>query len=130
MSGRAAQASRSIQPVAVAQPRHDGEKIRKGQVLVEWDAHRTPILAEKSGLVRFKDIEIGETVKLAYVDQSRDVLNPDHTIWESISEGKDVIQLGSREINRVTEARIVFVAVDEQGRKTDLVRRARPGAAS
>ena len=40
-----------------------GEKIRKGQLLVEWDPHRTPILAEKAGTVRFKDIEIGETVR-------------------------------------------------------------------
>ncbi|MHC4100674.1 MAG: DNA-directed RNA polymerase subunit beta', partial [Planctomycetota bacterium] len=40
-----------------------GSKIRKGQTLVEWDPHRTPILAEKSGIVRFKDIEIGETVR-------------------------------------------------------------------
>ncbi|MHC4274500.1 MAG: DNA-directed RNA polymerase subunit beta', partial [Planctomycetota bacterium] len=40
-----------------------GAKIRKGQTLVEWDPHRMPILAEKSGVVRFKDIEIGETVR-------------------------------------------------------------------
>jgi DNA-directed RNA polymerase subunit beta' len=40
-----------------------GETVRKGQLLVEWDPHRTPILAEKSGIVRFKDIEIGETVR-------------------------------------------------------------------
>ncbi len=40
-----------------------GAKVRKGQSLVEWDPHRTPILAEKSGVVRFRDIEIGETVR-------------------------------------------------------------------
>ncbi len=40
-----------------------GDKAKKGQILVEWDPHRTPILAEKSGTVRFKDIEIGETVR-------------------------------------------------------------------
>ncbi len=40
-----------------------GTKVKKGQVLVEWDPHRIPILAEKSGIVRFKDIEIGETVR-------------------------------------------------------------------
>jgi DNA-directed RNA polymerase subunit beta' len=40
-----------------------GEKVKKGQLLVEWDPHRVPILAEKSGIVRFKDIEIGETVR-------------------------------------------------------------------
>ncbi|MCC6909028.1 MAG: DNA-directed RNA polymerase subunit beta' [Phycisphaerales bacterium] len=41
----------------------NGEKVRKGQVMVEWDPHRAPILAEKSGIVQFKDIEIGETVR-------------------------------------------------------------------
>jgi len=40
-----------------------GEQIRKGQVLVQWDPHRTPILAEKAGIVRFTDIELGETVR-------------------------------------------------------------------
>jgi DNA-directed RNA polymerase subunit beta' len=40
-----------------------GEKVKRGQLLVEWDPHRTPILAEKSGVVRFKDIDIGETVR-------------------------------------------------------------------
>jgi DNA-directed RNA polymerase subunit beta' len=40
-----------------------GTKVKKGQVLVEWDPHRTPILAEKSGVVKFKDIEVGETVR-------------------------------------------------------------------
>ncbi len=40
-----------------------GEKVKKGQLMVEWDPHRTPILAEKSGTVKFKDIEIGETVR-------------------------------------------------------------------
>ncbi len=41
-----------------------GEKVKKGQIIVEWDPHRAPILAEKSGLVRFKDIVHGETVRL------------------------------------------------------------------
>ncbi len=41
----------------------NGDKVRKGQVMVEWDPHRAPILAEKSGIVQFKDIEIGETVR-------------------------------------------------------------------
>jgi DNA-directed RNA polymerase subunit beta' len=40
-----------------------GEQVRKGQVLVQWDPHRTPILAEKGGIVRFKDIIPGETVR-------------------------------------------------------------------
>jgi len=40
-----------------------GDKVKKGDLLVEWDPHRTPILAEKSGVVRFKDIIEGETVR-------------------------------------------------------------------
>ena len=43
--------------------------------------------------------KVGETVKLAYVDQSRDVLNDDKTVWEVISEGADIINLGNREMN-------------------------------
>ncbi len=42
---------------------------------------------------------IGETVKIAYVDQSRDALDPDKTIWEMISGGNEIIQLGNREFN-------------------------------
>jgi len=44
-------------------------------------------------------INVGKTVQLAYVDQSRDVLDANKTIWEAISEGKDLIDLGSRQIN-------------------------------
>ncbi|HEX6861065.1 MAG TPA: energy-dependent translational throttle protein EttA [Caulobacteraceae bacterium] len=44
-------------------------------------------------------IKVGETVKLAYVDQSRDDLNPNHTVWEAISGGTDVMMVGKREIN-------------------------------
>ena len=43
--------------------------------------------------------KIGETVKLAYVDQSRDDLDPKKTIWEIISDGLDVVQLGKRQVN-------------------------------
>ena len=44
-------------------------------------------------------IKLGETVKLAYVDQSRDALDPNKTIWEEISGGTDVMLVGKREIN-------------------------------
>ena len=40
-----------------------GDDVKKGQVLVKWDPHRTPILAEKEGIVKFVDIELGETVR-------------------------------------------------------------------
>ena len=60
-------------------------------------------------------IRIGETVKLAYVDQSRDTLNPDKTIWEEISGGQDVIQLGTRQVNsRAYVARFNFAGPDQQ----------------
>jgi ATP-binding cassette ChvD family protein len=44
-------------------------------------------------------ITVGETVKLGYVDQSRDSLNDKATVWEEISGGNDMIYLGKREIN-------------------------------
>ncbi len=43
--------------------------------------------------------KVGESVKIAYVDQTRESLNPDKTIFEELSGGQDVIQLGGREIN-------------------------------
>ena len=60
-------------------------------------------------------IRIGETVKLSYVDQSRDVLDPDKTIWEEISGGQDVVKLGSREVNsRAYVGRFNFSGQDQQ----------------
>ncbi|MEL6476915.1 MAG: energy-dependent translational throttle protein EttA [Pseudomonadota bacterium] len=44
-------------------------------------------------------IEFGDTVDLAYVDQSRDDLDPEKTVWEEISDGLDIIQLGEAEMN-------------------------------
>ena len=44
-------------------------------------------------------ISFGDTVKLAYVDQSRDALNPNKTVWEEISDGLDIIKLGEAEMN-------------------------------
>ena len=44
-------------------------------------------------------IKIGESVKLGYVDQSRDTLNAKATVWEEISGGLDQLQLGKREVN-------------------------------
>ena len=43
-------------------------------------------------------IDIGETVKLGYVDQSRDDLNPDHNVWEAISGGHDFMTIGKHEM--------------------------------
>lgn len=44
-------------------------------------------------------IKIAETVQLGYVDQSRDSLDPNKTVWEEISGGNDIIYLGKRELN-------------------------------
>jgi ATP-binding cassette ChvD family protein len=58
---------------------------------------------------------IGETVKLAYVDQSRNVLDPGKSIYEVISGGEDSIQLGKRQVNsRAYVARFNFSGTDQQ----------------
>ncbi len=44
-------------------------------------------------------IRLGDTVHLGYVDQSRDDLSPNKTVWEEISDGQDIIRLGKREMN-------------------------------
>ncbi|PYR97627.1 MAG: energy-dependent translational throttle protein EttA [Acidobacteria bacterium] len=60
-------------------------------------------------------IRLGETVKLAYVDQSRDLLDPEKTAWQEISDGLDTVQLGSREVNsRAYVARFNFSGSDQQ----------------
>jgi len=60
-------------------------------------------------------IRIGETVKLAYVDQSRNVLDPNKTVWEEVSDNLDIIQLGSRQVNsRAYVARFNLSGSDQQ----------------
>jgi ATP-binding cassette ChvD family protein len=60
-------------------------------------------------------IKIGETVKLAYVDQSREALIPEKTIWETISGGEDLITLGTKQINsRAYTAQFNFSGADQQ----------------
>ena len=44
-------------------------------------------------------ITVGESVQLGYVDQSRDALDPNKTVWEEVSGGNEIIYLGKREIN-------------------------------
>ena len=59
---------------------------------------------------------VGETVSLAYVDQSRDSLNPNHLVWEEIADGpNETIKLGARDINsRAYCARFNFTGSDQQ----------------
>lgn len=60
------------------------------------------------------NITIGETVKLAYVDQNRP-LDPNKTIWEEISGGEELLRFGSREVNsRAYVARFNFSGTDQQ----------------
>jgi sulfate-transporting ATPase len=60
-------------------------------------------------------IALGDTVDLAYVDQSRDALAPDKTVWEEISEGYDNIKVGDREMNsRAYVAGFNFKGSDQQ----------------
>ena len=63
------------------------------------------------------DFRVGDNVKLGYVDQSRDSLNADKTIWEEISDGLDLVQLGKREVNsRAYVSRFNFSGTDQQKR--------------
>lgn len=60
-------------------------------------------------------ITIGSTVKMAYVDQSREALNTNKTIWELISDGQDTITLGNRTVNsRAYVAQFNFSGADQQ----------------
>jgi ATP-binding cassette ChvD family protein len=66
-------------------------------------------------------LRIGDTVELAYVDQSRDTLNPDKTVWQEISGGEDAINLGHRRVNsRAFVARFNFPGSDQQKKVGDL----------
>ncbi len=61
------------------------------------------------------ELVIGETVQLAYVDQSRADLDPDKTIWEEISDGLDIINVGTREMpSRAYVASFNFKGSDQQ----------------
>jgi len=60
-------------------------------------------------------IRLGDTVKLAYVEQNRDVLDPERTIWETLSGGQELLKLGKRDVNsRAYVARFNFTGADQQ----------------
>jgi sulfate-transporting ATPase len=66
-------------------------------------------------------LRVGDTVKLAYVDQSRDSLAPEKTVWQEISDGLDVIAIGSYQINsRAYVGRFNFKGPDQQKFVKDL----------
>ena len=60
-------------------------------------------------------IRLGDTVKLAYVDQTRENLDDSKTIWETISGNSDIVKIGSKEMNsRAYVARFNFTGADQQ----------------
>jgi sulfate-transporting ATPase len=67
------------------------------------------------------ELKVGETVQLAYVDQSRGALDPASTVWKEISGGHDIIELGKREVNsRQYVSWFNFRGSDQQKRVGDL----------
>ncbi|MEM6405175.1 MAG: energy-dependent translational throttle protein EttA [Pseudomonadota bacterium] len=62
-------------------------------------------------------IRIGPTVNMAYVDQSREALNPQHTVWEEISDGQDMMTVGRYQVSsRAYCARFNFRGAEQQKR--------------
>ena len=60
-------------------------------------------------------VDIGETVKIAYVEQSRETLDDDRTVWQAISDGYDLIQVGNYEVSsRAYVGRFNFKGTDQQ----------------
>jgi len=67
------------------------------------------------------ELRVGDTVKLAYVDQSRAALEPGKSVWEAVSDGQDRIAVGRREINsRAFVAAFGFKGPDQQKKVGDL----------
>ncbi len=67
------------------------------------------------------NLRVGDTVQLAYVDQSRDVLDSEKTVWEEISDGEETLTLGDRRVNsRAYVARFNFTGSDQQKKVGDL----------
>ena len=66
-------------------------------------------------------VKVGESVKLAYVDQSRDELNGEKTVWEELSDGQDVLRIGNYEVgSRNYAGRFNFKGSDQQKFVKDL----------
>ena len=67
------------------------------------------------------ELRVGDTVQVAYVDQSRDALGADKTVWEEISGGQEIITVGRYELNsRAYASRFNFKGSDQQKRIGDL----------
>lgn len=67
------------------------------------------------------DFKVGDTVKIAYVDQAHEEIDPEKTVWEVISGGNEIIEMGNREINsRAYVSRFNF-AGNDQGKKVKVL---------
>jgi len=80
-------------------------------------AGKTTLFNILSGVEKSYDgeVNIGETVSLGYVDQSRDDLNSNKTVWEEISEGNDILEINSTTINsRAYVSAFNFKGTDQQ----------------
>lgn len=67
------------------------------------------------------EFEVGETVQVGYIDQAHSDIDPDKTVWEAISEGQEIIELGGKQINsRAYVARFNFSGAD-QGKKVGVL---------
>ncbi len=66
-------------------------------------------------------LKVGETVQLAYVDQFRDALNPKKTVWEEISDGQELMEVGKRKMNsRAYVASFMFKGTEQNKKVGDL----------
>jgi ATP-binding cassette ChvD family protein len=66
-------------------------------------------------------LTIGQTVNLAYIDQSRDTLNGENTVWQEISGGQEIIDLGGKKVNsRAYVASFNFLGTDQQKKVSEL----------
>ncbi len=67
------------------------------------------------------DLKVGETVQLAHVDQFRDSLDPKKTVWEEISDGEELIEVGKRKMNsRAYVASFMFKGTEQNKKVGDL----------
>lgn len=67
------------------------------------------------------DLKVGDTVKLAWVDQSREALTPGKTVYEIISEGYDTVKLGNREVNARAYCSRLNITGQDQQKKVDVL---------
>src|SRR5206468_11891483 len=66
-------------------------------------------------------LRVGDTPRFAYVDQSRDVLDPARTVWETVSGGEDVLDVGAHPVpSRAYVASFNFKGTDQQKRVAEL----------